>query len=479
MTLETDLRDRFSTVDPQIADLDAGVSGAERASDRRTTANRAVAAGVILIALVVGFTAFSNLTDDSSNEIFTTDPNPEQNSDDAIDETPTTAVAVDEEDPEPASETVAPAPAAPDAIVSNIIGVEQNDTLNARSGPGTNFDVLFEFEPSTTGVVHTGETDTADDGAAWVEVFAPTSGTEFDVGWVNATFLSEVAVPNAKPCLFNGPQDHYIGIDWANSEGSASSEASVVGSIDTYRFGSCIRTVFTFSNDFSYLDGGGQPVAALPTDIVVTRDAPPVIDFGASIVGAEAVESRFSERPGVSQLSFASLGQDGQLDGLVYGPTTTMWVTFDNQNGTVTVDVADIRLPVDADPAIVERIGPAVGPVADGNGVVITSASSSDRSRWTFTGLARPFENQMAVATSTTSGEPVDVQWTGAINEGRVSSSNGVSTTTWTEALGQFSVTITLPDDVPAEEVIVTFDASFNPDGEPDVLDVALADFVS
>lgn len=375
----------------------------------------------------------------------------------------------------------------PHASVFDVNNVQADDTLNARSGPGVESDVVFEFGPNATGVVRTGNDATSTDGATWFEVFAPTSGTEFDVGWVNSAFLIEAPVPDTRPCLFNGPQDHYIGIDWTNPEGSASSEAAVISNIETYRFGGCLRTVIEFSDAWSYEDGGARRVTSLPTDIVVTRDTPPIgdiatvvtptIDFGRSITGAEVADARFQEAGGESQSTFVSMDDNRQLEGVIYGPTTTMTTTFDNSNGTLVIDIADIRLPADADPAAINRVGPKVSPLFDDAGVVLTGlASSSDETRWTFTGLARPFEATMGVQVRSTSGSSIDVEWIGGVVEG-ARADNGVMTTTWSEAWGQFDFTITLPDDVDPSTVLVDFDPSGGAADDPQVVVFALADF--
>lgn len=384
--------------------------------------------------------------------------------DDNVDETATT---------EPTSTTE------PSSFVFAVTNVEEDDTLNVRSGPGIDFDVVFEFGPNSTGIVRTGGDATSPDGAAWFEVFAPTSGTEFDVGWVNSAFLTETPVSDARPCLFNGPQDHYVGIDWTNPDGSADSDAAVISNIETYRFGGCIRTVIEFSDGWSYQDGGANRVVALPTDIVVTRDNPPTIDFGASIRGAEVAEFRFFESPGVSPFSsvFASLGADRQLDGVLYGQNK-MWATFDNTNGTMTIDSADIRLPADAEPSLRGWVGNGSYPIIDANGLILQGVASSENQReLTFSGLARPFEATLGVDVRTTSGSPVDVGWIGGVNVGR-GSENGVMTSTWTEAWGQFSFTISLPTDVDPTDVVVVFDPSGGAADDPETIDLPLAAYV-
>lgn len=505
MNLDEDLHDRFSNINPEVANLGSGATAARNSSARRTAAGRAIAAGFVVVAFVACYSAFSNLTNDAS-ELQTTDPSPDETQDSVPpteDDSPTSSVPSPEdtspplsgtstavpttEDPEAVvvHEDVGPSEIEFDATVSNIVGVDENDTLNARSGSGTDFDVLFEFPPDATGVVHTGAVETSSDGATWVEVFAPASGAQNDSGWVNAAFLTETSVTDAQPCLFNGPQDHYIGIDWTNTAGRADSDAAVITNIETYRFGGCIRTVFEFSNGWSYQDGGAQRVATLPTDIVVTRHSDAEhnfgalidIDFGASINGAEVVSARFIEPMGVDHSTFAAMaGPDRRIEGTIYGPTSVVSVRFDNAKGRVIVDVADIDVPLDADPELLSWVGANVQPIINEEHFVLTGVSSSgDRARWSFAGLARPFEATLGVDIIDTEGAPIDVTWTNGVNS--VGASNGVNTSTWTEALGQFEFSVTLPSNVDPADIIVRFDPGGAGEGPP-LVELALADFV-
>jgi len=365
----------------------------------------------------------------------------------------------------------------PVSLVWAVTNVAANDTLNARSGPSTDFDIVFEFGPDATGVVRTGNDATSTDGGEWFEVFAPTSGTGTETGWVNSAFLIESPVSDARPCLFNGPQDHYIGIDWTNPEGAADSDAAVISNIETYRFGGCLRTVIEFSDGWSYEDGGANRVTSLPNDIVITRDTPPTIDFGSSITGAEVADARLAEPGEFAQSTFVSMGVDRQLDGVIYGPSTTMTATFDNTDGTLIVDVVDIRLPADADPSAIDKVGPAVGPLIDEEGLILTKVSNTAEQRsWALTGLARPFEANLGVRVTSTSGSPIDVDWIGGVVDGQ-RSDNGVITTTWTEAWGQYDFTILLPDGVDPSDILVEFDPSGGAADDPETIVVSLADF--
>ena len=365
----------------------------------------------------------------------------------------------------------------PSSLVWAVSNVAADDTLNARSGPGTAFDIVFEFRPDATGVVRTGDEATSADGAEWFEVFAPTSGTDVDTGWVNSALLVETPVPDGRPCLFNGPQDHYIGFEWTNPDGSPDSDAAVISNIETYRFGGCIRTVIEFSDGWSYEDGGATRVTTLPHDLRVYRQDQVIVDLGRLISGAEVAEARFSESVGVDQSIFMvkDAGPD-HVVGYLFSPTTTTTATFDNTNGTVIIDIADIRLTRDADPAAVEQVGAAVEPIVDSNSLVLTRVKSSDAgTRWSVAGFARPFEATLSVGVRTSGGEAIDVEWFGAVAEGQ-RSENGVTTTTWTEAWGQFGFAISLPDGVEPADVVIVFDPSGGAADDVQTIDLSLAD---
>lgn len=91
-----------------------------------------------------------------------------------------------------------------------VVGVEADDVLNVRSGPGVEFDVVTELEPLARGIVATGHNRSREDGF-WVEVEA-----EGGTGWANVSFLShlgqvddittEISVTGAETMLDLGMQ---------------------------------------------------------------------------------------------------------------------------------------------------------------------------------------------------------------------------------------------------------------------------------
>jgi hypothetical protein len=68
-----------------------------------------------------------------------------------------------------------------------VVGVAYDDTLNLRSGPGTDFDVVAELGNLEADVIATGRNRTLDGGGIWGEVTF--DGT---TGWANLSFLAHL-----------------------------------------------------------------------------------------------------------------------------------------------------------------------------------------------------------------------------------------------------------------------------------------------
>lgn len=68
-----------------------------------------------------------------------------------------------------------------------VVGVEADDTLNIRSGPGTEFDVVAELDPAATGVVATGHNRSLEGSGFWAEVTA-----QGRTGWANTAYLAHL-----------------------------------------------------------------------------------------------------------------------------------------------------------------------------------------------------------------------------------------------------------------------------------------------
>jgi uncharacterized protein YraI len=67
-----------------------------------------------------------------------------------------------------------------------VVGVAAGDTLNVRTGPGTDFDVVTELNPLSQEPTATGRNRTLDDDSLWVEVTV-----DDETGWVNGAYVAE------------------------------------------------------------------------------------------------------------------------------------------------------------------------------------------------------------------------------------------------------------------------------------------------
>ncbi|HUG85222.1 MAG TPA: hypothetical protein VMM13_11695 [Euzebya sp.] len=84
-----------------------------------------------------------------------------------------------------------------------VVGVEADDTLNVRSGPGVDFDVLVELAPLAEGVVATGHNRHLDDRGIWAEITA-----EGVTGWANTAFLTHLGLTvDVTSRLFPTPEE--------------------------------------------------------------------------------------------------------------------------------------------------------------------------------------------------------------------------------------------------------------------------------
>ncbi|KGM10872.1 SH3 domain-containing protein [Cellulomonas bogoriensis] len=72
-----------------------------------------------------------------------------------------------------------------DGTALAVVGVEHDDDLNVRSGPGVEFDVVHTAGPLDEEITATGTNRSLEDGSLWAEV--QVAGT---TGWVNTAFLS-------------------------------------------------------------------------------------------------------------------------------------------------------------------------------------------------------------------------------------------------------------------------------------------------
>jgi len=71
--------------------------------------------------------------------------------------------------------------------VVGVIGVQYDDTLNVRSGPGISFPVIATLDPTQTGIAGTGQGWQLPSGSVWWEI-----ESDGIVGWSNQRFLSRL-----------------------------------------------------------------------------------------------------------------------------------------------------------------------------------------------------------------------------------------------------------------------------------------------
>jgi hypothetical protein len=151
----------------------------------------------LLTALVLG-AALAACGDDDD---VTTDVTPP--------ETTTTAETTTTEPTEPTDPAVGELPGERIEIFPNegadlaVVAVEADDTLNVRSGPSVDFDVVAELDPLATGIVATGHNRSLDDGAIWAEV-----RVDGVTGWANTAFLSQLGgTDDITASLYPSPAD--------------------------------------------------------------------------------------------------------------------------------------------------------------------------------------------------------------------------------------------------------------------------------
>jgi uncharacterized protein YraI len=72
-----------------------------------------------------------------------------------------------------------------------VIGVEADDALNVRTGPGTSYDIVTELDPLASGFTATGHNRSIDNESFWVQI-----DTGDHTGWVNVRFVSHLGATN-------------------------------------------------------------------------------------------------------------------------------------------------------------------------------------------------------------------------------------------------------------------------------------------
>jgi hypothetical protein len=336
-----------------------------------------------------------------------------------------------------------------DQVVNRVVDVASDDVLNVRSGPGVENNVVFTLPPGFEGAVTFGEPMQLAAGGVWTQVFNPRSDDADESGWVNQAFLEPIDGADNRSCLFNGPQDHYIGLDSDTSDiARTESDATVVRSVETYRFGRCIRTVLELGTEFDF--GEGSPLASgFPPDVTFTRGSPSTISFGESIIGANGVTARLIEGDRTSTVAL-SVNEDRQIVATFWMPTDLTFVHWDEANARIVLDVMDFGTD---DP----QFGYSA-PLFVDDGLIITR-TIVENERFTIHGLARPFEAVLGLQLRNADG-PVEAEFIGTFDDGAPNiSSTAVQTTGWTEAWGEFEFTMRLDEDE-VDRLIIDFDPS-------------------
>ncbi|MDH3303081.1 MAG: Gmad2 immunoglobulin-like domain-containing protein [Acidimicrobiia bacterium] len=304
--------------------------------------------------------------------------------------------------------------------------------LNVRRAPDAGAELLAKLPPTYRGVVLTGESATADDGATWFQVRLidpvrvnlgePLHGGQ-PVGWVNAAFLIPledglaVGTDEVPACAFLPEESGTFG-------GLAGS--GYVYALESRTFGDdCLRVVVTLSagsNPFLWeeVPAGTGPAGALPDAFVSSSGGNGVtLELGDNI--ASAWPSATETDDGV----YIARSTDGTVDLVTPVPVGRVGVTPLADSGILVIDM--------------EVAGDAP---QTGRFVALTDQPAVGAGTVTVTGLARPFEANLGVSIVDDDGQPVAALYSGSAALGTLRSTEyGVQTTDWTEAWGRFAVT--------------------------------------
>jgi hypothetical protein len=84
-----------------------------------------------------------------------------------------------------------------------VVGVAAGDTLNVRSGPGTEFDVVYDLGPTAMNATATGHNRSVGDAGFWSEISA-----DGRTGWARTSFLLQPGeVNDVTAAMFPTPAD--------------------------------------------------------------------------------------------------------------------------------------------------------------------------------------------------------------------------------------------------------------------------------
>lgn len=108
-----------------------------------------------------------------------------------------------------------------------VVGVEHNDVLNVRNGPGASFEVIVELEPLAEGIVATGHNRSIEEASIWAEVNVGGA-----TGWASVAYLGFLAdvedVTSEFAELPSGPDLAALGLEVADERLGPDGAASVV-----------------------------------------------------------------------------------------------------------------------------------------------------------------------------------------------------------------------------------------------------------
>ncbi len=313
------------------------------------------------------------------------------------------------------------------------VAADTNDPfLNVRLTPNARGELMAKLPPTYRGIVLTGESATADDGATWFEVQLidpvqvdlgePLHGG-LPVGWVNAAFLIPlddgiaVGTDEVPACAF-GPEQR-------GAFGGLSSTGYVYG-LESRRLGAdCLRVVVTLaagSNPFLWeeVPAGTGPAASLPNSFVSSSGG-----MGVTVELGDNIASAWTSATDTDDDVYIARSTDGTVDLVITVPVGRVGITPLARSGILVIDMEVAGEAPQTGRFVALTDDPAVGP-----GTV------------TVTGLARPFEANLGVSIIDGDGQPVAALYSGSASLGTLRGTEyGVQTNDWTEAWGRFAVT--------------------------------------
>ncbi len=301
--------------------------------------------------------------------------------------------------------------------------------LNVRLDPEPGADLLAKLPATYTGLIATGQTETAADGGRWIEVelVHPVAVTTVErdtgrppSGWVNAAFTEPL--PESLPVTLAEVPACAGGFEPIET-GAGLADGHVYG-LDAGRVtDDCLRVVVTFGAgrapfEWYELPGSIGPAAGLP-DVVVTMSG----GQGASL-DLGAVSSAWPTATDDEQV-YVVRSVDRSLDLVTPRHVDGVTVTGLPDRGVAVIDL---------------ELGDG-SPPPSGAGVVLTSPVTTGAGSVAVRGIARPFEATLGVSIEDPSGAAVEAVYSGSDFLGTAATTEyGVGTTDWAEAWGTFAV---------------------------------------